>query len=49
MDNLDDIANDPLIEQKAIDDHLNIIHRARCDLGRYLLPEGEIILGILLQ
>lgn len=46
MDNLDNIVNDPLIEQKAIDDHLSIIHATRCVMARYLLPQGEIILDL---
>ncbi len=46
MDNLDNIANDSLVEQKAIDEHLNIIHAIRCTMVRYLLPKGEIILDL---
>lgn len=46
LDNLDDIVNNSLIEQKAINDHLNIIHATRCAMVRYLLPQGEIILDL---
>lgn len=46
LDNLDNIINDPLIERKAINDHLNIIHATRCAMVRYLLPRGETILDL---